>query len=83
MNSVFFQISRFDFLEAGKIYGGRNEFGLRIISFGGGRENYVYLPEVTLNELSMLVAILRLSLIPGIRNLDELRKQVYQTAYYY
>ena len=81
MTSIFFQISRFDFVEAAKIYGS-DSFGLRIVSFGSGRENYVYLPEVTLNELSMLVSILRLRLITGIRHVDELRKIIYQNAYY-
>ncbi len=83
MSSVFFQISRFDFMEAGKIYGSNNEFGLRIVSFNNGQENYVYLPEVTLNELSLLVSLLRLRLVPGVKTVYDLRKYAFGTYYYY
>lgn len=84
MSSIFFQISKNDFLEASKMYGNASkEFGLRIISFQNGRENYVYLPEVTLNELSVLASILRLAIVPNIRNLDEFHKYLYSGYYGY
>ncbi|XWV26515.1 hypothetical protein QJ857_gp0552 [Tupanvirus soda lake] len=84
MSSVFFQISNFDFLEASRIYGSNKDFAIRIVSINDrGRENIVYLPEVTINELSMLAGILRLRLLHGIRNINELYGFLYNGRYYY
>lgn len=83
MSSIFFQISRYEFLEAAKIYDvPSKEFALRIISFQSDRENYVFLPEVTMNELSILASIMRLKIVPGFRHLDDLRRYLYGHQYY-
>ena len=77
MSSVFFRISNTDFLEAARVYDHPSkEFAIRIVSFGNGKENYVYLPEVTLNELSLLATILRLQLIPNYGHLADLRRKI-------
>ena len=83
MTSVFFQISRNDFLEASRTYSRNKEFALRIVSFNNGIENYVYLPEVSLNELSLLATILRVRLVPGYNDVNQLRKYIYGSSYYY
>jgi uncharacterized protein YerC len=86
MSSIFFQISGIDFIEAVKIYDNPGkQFALRIITFQNGREYFVFLPDVTLNELSVLASILRLQIIPTLRNHDDFRRYLHEAApiYYY
>ena len=85
MTSIFFQISNKDFLEASKIYNMYNnkQFAIRIISFQNGMENIIYLPEVTLDELSVLASIFRVKIIPNLRSLDDLRRLIGNIIYYY
>lgn len=78
--SIFFQISRTDFLEAARIYN-TNEYGLRIVTYQNGVENFVYLPEVNLHGLSVLVSILRASIVSRIQNISELRRYIYTNIY--
>lgn len=79
MSSVFFQISPTDYVEAARVPGGRKEFAMRIVSFANGMVNFVYLPEVSLNELSLLVSILNAYLLPNTRSIHDLQKYVYGT----
>ncbi len=83
MNSVFFQISPNDFLEASRSYSKYGEFALRIVSIHDGIVNFVYLPEVNLNELSLLATILKTKLLSGISNLNDLKLNFYGRSYYY
>jgi hypothetical protein len=84
MTSVFFQISPNDFLEASRSYNKYNEFALRIVSiYRDGIINFVYLPEVNLNELSLLATIFKSKLLPGIHNLNDLKNNLYNRTYYY
>lgn len=78
MSSIFFQISSTDFLEASKIYDHPGkEFALRIITFQSGKEYFIFLPDVTLNELSVLASILKLRIVPNARYLDDLVRYLY------
>lgn len=80
--SIFFQLSKSDFVEAFKYRDGRDQyFNLRIISFQGGREFFIYLPDVTLSELSVFASILRLRIIPDFRHLDDLRSYLYNISH--
>ena len=64
MTSIFFQISPIDYLEAAKIYNrSGKDYAIRIVSLVGGQQRYVYLPEVSLNELSLLTSILNLKMM--------------------
>ena len=84
MSSIFFQISHKDFLEASKIYGGHKDFGLRIISFDNyGKLHFVYLREVTINELSILASILGLAILTNIQNTNDLLGYIFPQKYYY
>lgn len=84
MTSIFFQISKNDFIEASKIYGiPGKEFGVRIISFRNGVPIYVFLPEMSLNELSVLASILRVRIIPNIRHVNDLQNYFTGIVYYY
>ena len=84
MASIFFQISRTDFLEASKIYGiGGKEFGLRVVSFQNGIPIFVYLPEVSLSELSILASIMRVRIVPNLRRIEDLQKYFVNVIYYY
>lgn len=84
MTSIFFQISRTDFLEASRIHQNYNkQFALRIVSLRYGIETFVYLPEVTLNELSILANIFQVIILPDIRSLDQLKRSMQQYIYYY
>ncbi len=84
MSSVFFQISNKEFLQALKIYDNPGkEFALRIISFHNGLENYTHLPDVTLNELSVLASILGLRMIPNLKHTGDLRNYLYHGSTYY
>lgn len=84
MTSIFFQISPTDYLEAAKIHDrGGKDYAIRIVSFAGGRQHYVYLPEVTLNELSLLASILNLKLVPTYNRLTDLRNYINGVVYYY
>ena len=82
MASLFFQISRTDFLEALKIYDNPyKDYALRIVSFDNRREHVVYLPPVNLTELSVLVSILGLRMIPSFKHIDDVRRY-WQNMYY-
>lgn len=83
MASVFFQISTNDFIEASRSYSKYGGFALRIVSIYNGIINFVYLPEVNLNELSLLATILKTKLLHGINNLDDLKAHFYGRPYYY
>lgn len=86
MSSFFFQISGKDFLEAAKIYDNPGKhFALRIITFQNGKEHFIYLPDVTLNELSILASILKLKILPTFKHYDDLKRYIYGTTtlYYY
>lgn len=84
MTSIFFQISATDYLEAAQIYNRPGkEYAIRIVSFSGGRQHYVYLPEVSLNELSLLASILNLKLVPTYHRLTDLRNYINGVVYYY
>lgn len=86
MSSVFFQISGTDFLEATKIYDNPGkEFAMRIITFKNGKESFVFLPDVTLNELSVLASILKLRIIPNFNRHNDFVKYYYNPTqiYYY
>lgn len=84
MTSIFFQISGTDYLEAAKIYDRvGKDYAIRIVSFKNGRENHVYLPEVSINELSMLASILNLKLVPTYNRVGDLRNYVNGVIYYY
>lgn len=73
MVSIFFQISNKDYLEAMKVYDHPGkEFALRIVSFNGGMVNYVYLNDVSLQELSLLASILRLRVVSGLTSVNQL-----------
>ena len=83
MSSIFFQISRTDFVEASKKYGSyNNEFGIRIISYQNGKETYVYLPSMNLSELTVFATLLRVAVIPNVYTINELRVYVSQQLYY-
>ena len=83
--SIFFQISETDFLEAAKFYGyGNKEYALRIVSFKpDGKQTFVYLAPVSLNELSILTSILQLRLIPTLKTYTDLRPYYLGTVVYY
>ncbi len=85
MTSVYFQISDTDFLEALRIHNSPKDFALRIVTFKTGTEQYVYLPETTVNELTVLASILRIPIVSGIRNINDLRSYIYRAyrSYYY
>lgn len=83
MSSVFFQISANDFIEASRSYSKYGEYALRIVSIYDGIVNFVYLPEVNLNQLSLLATILKTKLIHGIHNLNDLKLNLYGRNYYY
>lgn len=74
MTSIFFQISQYDFIEASKTHGlyGK-DYGVRIVSFRNGLINYVYLPQMSLDELSLLATLLKTRIVPNVRSLAELQ----------
>lgn len=83
MSSIFFQISRTDYIEAAKVYGyGGNKYGIRIISFQSGIPFYVYLPEMTIEELSVLCSVLKVRVVPDIRLFGDLQKYYINVVYY-
>lgn len=82
MQSVFFQISRTDFLEAATIYNSL-DYALRIVSIVNGTVHYIYLHQMTLKELSLLVALLRAKMINGVTNANDLYRYVQAVTYYY
>ena len=73
MTSIFFQTPNGDFLYSQKIsnYGGER-FRTRMISFRDGTPKTIYLSDVTLNELSILAAVLRSNVVPNVRSLRDL-----------
>ncbi|AQN68201.1 hypothetical protein [Saudi moumouvirus] len=68
MSSVFFQISPFNYLEASRTHSRYKDFALRIITYKEDGMHFVYLPEVTLDELSVLASILQAKILPNISN---------------
>lgn len=84
MSSIFFQISRTDFIEASKIYGVTDkEFGVRLVSFKSGIPVYAYLPQMSLNELGVLVSLLKATMVTNIGYFDDLQKYYFNVIYYY
>jgi len=84
MSSIFFQISGTDFLEAIKLSDyPAEQFALRIVSFKNGTECIVYLPDVSIAQLSTLASIFRVKIVPNFRHLDDLRRYLYGRSYYY
>jgi hypothetical protein len=83
MSSVFFRISDRDYIEASRTYGRTDkQYGVRIISFQNGMRNIVYLPEMSLDELTFFVALLHGQLVSGLRQLDDLQNYLYRIYYY-
>ncbi len=84
MTNVFFQFSNGDYLQAMRVYDNPGkDFAIRIVTFRNGQENYIYLPDVTLNELSVLASILRLKILPNLTTSNDLRNIIYQKYNYY
>jgi hypothetical protein len=84
MSSIFFQISKNDFVEASRTFHiPGKEFGVRIVSFQNGIPIFVYLPEMTLNELSVLASILKVRIVPNINQISGLQKYFTNVIYYY
>ena len=73
-SNVFFQISRTDYIEASEIYHSYRTFGVRIVSFQHNVPIFVYLPEMTINELSILSGLLRTRLMSNIHSIDQLQR---------
>lgn len=82
MSSIFFQITPNDFLEAARVYNGTGkEFAIRIVSQKNGKLHFVYLPEVTLSELSLLVSIFRARIVQNMYSVNNLQRQLYDIYY--
>jgi len=81
--SVFFQISRTDYIEASELYSGHRVFGVRIVSFQNGLPIFIYLPEMTINELSILSELLRTRLMTDVSSLSQLQRYFATMRFYY
>ncbi|BCS83031.1 hypothetical protein QLL95_gp1092 [Cotonvirus japonicus] len=79
MSSVFFQISGNTFIEASKLHARNNDFAIRIISFANGVPEFVYLPDLSLDQLSLLALILRGRIIQNVDNYNDLYNRWYRT----
>lgn len=82
MISLFFQISPSDYAEAVRSTTSPDRFALRIVSFQPQGETFVYLPEVTLNELTVFASVLHLTFLPGINSLEHLRQNARPSGLY-
>ena len=84
MTNIFFQFSNGNYLQAMRVYDNPGkDFAIRIVSFHNGQENYFYLPDVTLNELSILASILHLKFLPNLNTSNDMRNNIYQKYNYY
>nr|WBF70888.1 hypothetical protein [Megavirus caiporensis] len=75
MTSVFFRLSDNNFLEASRTHAKYKDFALRIVTYKTDGVHFIYLPDVSLNELSVLASIMQAQLVTGISN--------YRYLYYY
>ncbi|AEX61497.1 hypothetical protein c7_R434 [Megavirus courdo7] len=75
MTSVFFRLSENNFLEASRTHAKYKDFALRIVTYKTDGAHFIYLPDVSLNELSILASIMQAQLVTGISN--------YRYLYYY
>lgn len=79
MSSIFFQISDNEYLEASRIHSHKKEYALRLVTFKNGIPEFVYLPDVTMDELATILTIFRARMISGVNNYRTMYNQWYNT----
>lgn len=76
MSSVFFQISPNNYFEA-KPRDDYRFYGLRLVSFDNGTPEFIYFPDVNIDQLSVLLSIFRAKIMYNIGNINNLYDKWY------